>query len=136
MSLTLKALRDWRRIACIVAEAARRVTGAREVYIAGGAAAGRLTVSSDIDVVVPLPREPSLEEAAELRARIIEEAEKLGLPAYAPVEIHLVGPQRLERYRPRAPACGGGKPLNPGQPWRQPGGGGESKPLTEPGAER
>ncbi len=72
-----------------------------KVYLAGGAAEGRLTVLSDIDIVVVLPHEPAFEEAVRLRARIVEEAEKLGVPLYAPVELHIVGPRGLEKLQRR-----------------------------------
>jgi hypothetical protein len=64
-----------------------------------GAAEGRLTVLSDVDVVVVLPGDPGFREAAEARARILEAAERLGLPLYAPVELHIVGPRGFERYK-------------------------------------
>jgi hypothetical protein len=35
----------------------------------------------------------------EVRARVLEEAESLGLPPYAPVELHVVGPKGFERYK-------------------------------------
>ena len=65
----------------------------------GGAAEDRLTVLSDIDILIVLPRGPGFREAAGLRARILEAAEKLGLPLYAPVELHIVGEEELEKYR-------------------------------------
>jgi len=47
-------LKRWRELALIVARACREVLGpgCLGVYVAGGAAEGRLTVLSDIDVVI------------------------------------------------------------------------------------
>ncbi len=63
------------------------------VYVVGGVAEGRITVASDIDVVVELPQEPSFDEAVELRTRIWEKLEQLGVPLETPLEIHVRGPQ-------------------------------------------
>jgi len=95
----LRIISEWRRYVHVVARAARQVVPGAKVYLVGGAAEDRLTVLSDIDILVVLPRRPGFREAAGLRARILEEAEKQGLPLYAPVELHIVGEEELERYR-------------------------------------
>ena len=95
----LRIIHEWRRYAHVVARAVKQVVPEAKAYLAGGAAENRLTVLSDIDILVVLPRRPGFREAAELRARILEEAEKLGLPLYAPVELHIVGEEDLEKYR-------------------------------------
>lgn len=95
----LRIIREWRRYAHIVAKAVKQVVPEAKVYLVGGAAENRLTVLSDIDILVVLPHRPGFGEAAGLRARILEAAEKLGLPLYAPVELHIVGEEDLERYR-------------------------------------
>lgn len=41
-----------------------------DVYLTGGAAENRLTILSDIDIVVVLPEKPSFEEAVKLRVKI------------------------------------------------------------------
>ena len=97
----LRVLRCWRRYVEVVVEAVKRVVPEARVYLVGGAAEGRLTVLSDIDIVVVLPKTLSLEEAAELRARIWEEAEKLGLPLYAPIDLHFTDREGLQRYMRR-----------------------------------
>ena len=97
--LWLHNLRRWREYAMLVACAVEKVVSNALVFVAGGAAEDRLTISSDIDVVVVLPHRPSFEEAVDLRTRILEEAEKLGLPLTAPVEIHLVGQEDLKHYK-------------------------------------
>lgn len=69
-----------------------------EVYVIDGAAENRLTIMSDIDILVILPEKPSFNEAIELRAKIMEKAEVLGLPLYAPIELNIVGKGDLRRY--------------------------------------
>ena len=97
----LKAVSGWRRYAEIVAEAVAKAFPDAEVYLVGGAAEGRVTVLSDVDVVVVVPGELTLDQAVEVRARVLEKAEKLGLPPYAPVEIHVVDRKGLARYERR-----------------------------------
>jgi predicted nucleotidyltransferase len=70
----------------------------------GGAAEGRLTILSDIDVVIALPYEPSREETIDLIEKVFEEAEEQGLPLHAPVELHVVGPRGLQRLLKRSKA--------------------------------
>ena len=95
--LILRELLNWRKHAEIIAEAVRRVAPRARVYVFGGAAEGRLTVRSDVDVAVVLEDELGLEEAVELRAKILEEAERLGLPLHAPVEIHIIDMRTFRR---------------------------------------
>ena len=97
MSVILRDLAQWRRLVAIVAEAVKYVRLNAEVYVIGGAAEGRLTILSDIDVVIALPHEPSHEEAVTLIEEIFKEAEEHGLPLHAPIELHVVGPQELQK---------------------------------------
>ncbi|BES81557.1 nucleotidyltransferase domain-containing protein [Pyrodictium abyssi] len=73
------------------------------VYVAGGAAEGRLTVLSDIDVVVVSPAVP--EEAPRKRRLAIEirdvAAERYGLPWDYPVDLHLYSPGEFREARRR-----------------------------------
>ncbi len=94
----LLILRNWRRYVDIVAKAIREVCPDVEIYLVGGAAEDRLTILSDIDILVVLPHEPSHDKVIELRTRILEKAEELGLPLYAPIELHIVGPETWQRY--------------------------------------
>jgi len=94
----LRALMGWRKYVRVISKAVGKVVPEAKVYVAGGAAEGRLTVKSDIDVLVVLPHEPDFAEAVELRIKILEEAEEIGLPLYAPVELHMIGEERLEEY--------------------------------------
>ena len=95
----LRALRRWRDHATLIACAAEKALPGIPVFIVGGAAENRLTAFSDIDVVIVLPRKPSFEEAIDLRTKILEEADKLGLPLTIPIEIHLIDREELKRYK-------------------------------------
>lgn len=108
----LRVLRGWRRYVKVVTEAVKAAIPGTEVYVVGGAAEGRLTVESDIDILVVLPHKPSFAECVELRARILEEAEKLGLPPYAPIELHMIGKEELEEYVKRGEAIPVGEARN------------------------
>ncbi len=98
-SLTpLKVVSEWRRYVRIVAQAASRVVPNAELYLTGGVAEGRLTILSDVDILVVLPEKPGFDQAIDIRVRLLEEAERLGLPLYAPIEIHVIGEEELSRY--------------------------------------
>ena len=83
-------LSRWREYVTLIAEAVKAVAPQAKVYLVGGAAEGRLTVLSDVDVLVVLPKRLGFEEAVEL-----------GLPPYAPVELHIIGEDDLRRYSAR-----------------------------------
>ena len=100
----LDSLVQWRRLVAMVARATKMVVPEAEVYVVGGAAEKRLTILSDIDVVIALPKELDYENAVELKAKIFEKAEELGLPPHAPVELHIVGPQSIRRFLVRGKA--------------------------------
>ena len=93
----IEYLGEWRRYARIVAEAAKSIVNA-EVYIVGGAAEGRLTVLSDIDVIVaveePIPEGGRKRIAADILWASIEK----GLPLDYPIEIHIVSREELKEY--------------------------------------
>lgn len=97
----LRALMEWRRYVRIVYRAVRAVIPGAEVYVTGGAAEDRLTARSDVDVLVVLPHTPTFTEAVEVRVRVIEKAEDLGLPPHAPIELHVIGREELRRYATR-----------------------------------
>ena len=52
----------------------------------------------DIEILVVLPEKPSFNEAVELRMKIMEKAEELNLPLYAPIELHIVSKEDLRKY--------------------------------------
>ncbi len=84
--MTIRALMKWREISKIIACASKGISD--EVYVVGGVAEGRATVFSDIDIAIVFEKRPDFHEASRIRAEIIERALKLGLPIYAPVELH------------------------------------------------
>ncbi len=97
----VRVLSRWREYVTLIAEAVKAVAPQAKVYLVGGAAEGRLTVLSDVDVLVVLPKRLGFEGAVELRAKVLEKAEGLGLPPYAPVELHIIGEDDLRRYSAR-----------------------------------
>ena len=88
----------WRKYIRITYKAVKMIIPNVEIYATGGVVEDRLTVKSDIDLLIVLPHTPTFNEAIELRSRILEEAEKLGLPLYAPIELHIIGKKELKKY--------------------------------------
>ena len=83
-------LKRWRDYAASIAKACREILGrhCRSVYVVGGAAEERLTVLSDIDVVLVVDEQrlKTLENIVRVRRR----AEELGLPVDIPVDIKIL----------------------------------------------
>lgn len=102
-SLLFKALTEWTKYARAIYEAVRRAAPESQVYLTGGVAEGRLTVLSDIDIVIVLDHKPSYDEAVDIRVRIMEELDKAGIPPYLPLDIHIVGVEDLRRYKTLIP---------------------------------
>jgi predicted nucleotidyltransferase len=95
----LKIISRWKEYVEIIVKAIRESIPDAMICLTGGAVENRLTVSSDIDILVVLNHKPSFEEAAEIRSKIFAEAYKRGLPLYAPIELHIIGSNDLRRYR-------------------------------------
>ena len=93
----LKLIKKWRSVAFRAAAAIKRVYPHAEVYLFGGAAEGRLTVLSDIDLAVVFDVEP--QGRGEVLARIWEELEREGIPQYYPLEIHVFSRSEFARLR-------------------------------------
>ncbi len=96
MRARLSILRSWREAARRVATLVREVYPGARVYVTGSVARGEWIAASDIDIIVVLDHEPSPREASELISYVWE---RLNLPPQHPLEIHVVGPRGLERYR-------------------------------------
>ncbi len=93
-------LRRWRDYAERVARAAAELAPGSRVYVIGGVAEDRVTVLSDIDILVVVPK-PRLtgRERLQLTVDILDRAiERHGLPWDAPVEIHVVGQEEASRF--------------------------------------
>ncbi|MCE4611420.1 MAG: nucleotidyltransferase domain-containing protein [Desulfurococcales archaeon] len=99
----LAMLRRWRELAFIVAGACREVLGdgCMEVYVVGGAAEGRLTVLSDIDVVVIARDPPRGPELLDLVERVMVRAFEKGLPDDAPIDLKIMGRREFEELKGR-----------------------------------
>jgi len=89
--LHFQHLRRWRDYAERVARAARDVLGDVRVYVIGGVAEGRVTVLSDIDILIVASRRLDPADRRRFRVEILERAiNRYGLPWDAPVELHLI----------------------------------------------
>ena len=96
-------LRDtWREAARIVARAAKRLYPDARVYLIGSVAEGTFTATSDLDILVVLPRDPDPRERLEAKTRILLAAFDDGLPLHYPLDLHVVGPKGFERYKRHA----------------------------------
>ncbi len=97
-----RRLRQWRLYVGAVAKAARDLLGPdTRVYVVGGAAENRLTVLSDIDIVVVSKNVPHDErKKLYLRLDIKDRAVTLyGLPWDYPIDIHLYNEEEFEKAK-------------------------------------
>ena len=94
----IKLLRKWSEIAAKVAAAVKTVYPKAEVYVIGGAAEGRLTVLSDIDVAVVF-KEGIPGDRAEILANVWEALDAHGVPMYYPVEIHILDTEEFRKVK-------------------------------------
>ncbi len=97
----LRELLKWRKYAAVLIEADRKVFEEKaEVYVFGSAVEDKLTVDSDIDILVVIDKVP--EKGLE-RARILDKIwkilEKRGVPWWYPFELHLVTKEEVEILR-------------------------------------
>ncbi|MEM0173282.1 MAG: nucleotidyltransferase domain-containing protein [Sulfolobaceae archaeon] len=83
-------MRRWREYAEKVAKAVHDIDPTAEVYVIGGVAEDRITVLSDIDVLIVMKRKLDGKEKRELRKKILFRAmDFYDLPFDAPVELHV-----------------------------------------------
>ena len=94
----IEYLRKWRHYVSLLARSVRELLPGAEVYVFGGAAEDRLTVLSDVDVLVVVDRELNQREKWKLKADIIWNATKYGFPWDYPVDLHIVSRRELPRY--------------------------------------
>ncbi|RLE57225.1 MAG: hypothetical protein DRJ40_02620 [Thermoprotei archaeon] len=86
----LQHLKKWREAAEAIAKAVKDLHIKAEVYVIGGAAEDRLTVLSDIDILLCLEEKPKIEDVWILRRKVLEIAmDKYGLPIDYPIELHI-----------------------------------------------
>jgi predicted nucleotidyltransferase len=88
--------REWRSVAEKVARACRQLFGDKclGVYVVGSVAEDRITVLSDLDVVLVVG-EPQLKTLENLLA-VKREAEKQGVPPEITLDIKLLTPQEFD----------------------------------------
>ena len=80
----------WREAVKTIARAVRDLELDAETYVVGGAAENRLTVLSDVDVVVCVKQRLSPDDVWVLRKKILGLAmDRHGLPIDYPVELHI-----------------------------------------------
>ncbi len=91
----LRLLKRWRELVPLVAKACRDVLKEEcvRIYVVGGAAEDRLTVLSDIDVVI-IVGNPELKNLGTL-IRIKRRAEELGVPPELPLDIKIMTEKEL-----------------------------------------
>ena len=86
----LNLLKRWREISCLVMEAAREVIGnsLKGVYVVGSVAEDRITVFSDIDIVLVVDdaKYKNIDVVIDVKIR----AEDLGVPFDAPVDVKIL----------------------------------------------
>ena len=97
-----RRLKRWREYVPAVAKAAKDLLGPQtRVYVVGGAAEDRLTISSDVDVLIISPKVPrdgrgKLRLALNIREVAVD---RYGLPWNYPVDLHLYRPEEFERLK-------------------------------------
>ncbi|MCH4815855.1 MAG: nucleotidyltransferase domain-containing protein [Saccharolobus sp.] len=92
-------LKRWREYAEKVAKATKDLEPNSEVYIIGGVAEDRITVLSDIDILIIIKRKLNNKERKKLREAILLRAmDSYNLPFDAPVEIHLEDEDEAKRF--------------------------------------
>ncbi|ARM76845.1 nucleotidyltransferase domain-containing protein [Acidianus manzaensis] len=92
-------LRRWKEYATMIFKSAKEINPNVKVLVFGGVAENRITVLSDIDILVIFPGTLSSKERLELKVKIMENVmDKYGLPFDAPVEIHVVDEEKAKEY--------------------------------------
>lgn len=89
-------VRNWREVVGRVRDAVLEMFPEARVYVFGSVIEGRVTASSDIDVLIVIPGlVGGVREKAEIQAKI---EDKAGLSEVNPVEFHIVTPEEAEWY--------------------------------------
>jgi len=90
-------LANWRKYAEAIAESVKEIIGEEaEVYVIGGIAENRVTVLSDIDILVVIP--DNLDPRGLSVKILVNAMDKHGLPWDAPVELHIVRRSEAKQY--------------------------------------
>ncbi len=90
-------LKNWKKHATIIAKACKETLGEKclQVYVVGGAAENRLTVLSDIDIVITV-NDNSLKTIETILA-IKRKAREIGLPDEAPIDLKILTPNEFNK---------------------------------------
>ncbi|ABL78699.1 nucleotidyltransferase domain-containing protein [Thermofilum pendens] len=87
----LRFLRDYRAVAGLVKEVARRFDPEARVFVFGSAVRGDYTAASDIDVLVVTS---AVDRKYDLMVEVYRSTE-------APVELHVASPEQFEKWYKR-----------------------------------
>ena len=96
----LRMLKQWRKIVEKAASTINKLYPEAELYVTGGAIEGRLTVNSDIDILVVFSREMSWREKVEVLAKIWEKLEE-EIPEHYILEIHILDKNEASKIKCR-----------------------------------
>ena len=94
----IRYLRNWRQYVEALTKSIEELLPDTEVYVIGGAAEDRLTILSDIDVLIVVDEPLTIQQRRKIKADIIWNAEKHGFPWDYPVEIHIISRNELPQY--------------------------------------
>ncbi len=95
----LRALLRWREHLDVLKQAIKEAAPGCKAYIIGGAAEGRLTAKSDIDVLIVCKTPPKTAyEVAEITSRIRGFLEESGVEWAYLYELHVVGEEASSKY--------------------------------------
>ncbi len=89
-------VKRWREYVRRIADSAREVLGDVEVYVFGSAVEGKLTASSDVDLLIVCERAPEdFEEYEDLKEKVLKGA---GVSTRAPFQLHIVDKEGAKFY--------------------------------------
>lgn len=99
----LNHLRNWRKAVGAVVKAVDSLKIDAEIYVIGGAAENKLTILSDIDLLLCL--KSKVDDIGELRERILFRAmDDYGLPWDYPIELHIRTPNECREILKKSKA--------------------------------
>jgi len=95
----IEYLRNWKHYVNLLAKSIKELLPNTQAYVIGGAAEDRLTILSDIDVLIVIDKPLTDSQRRKLKTDILWNAiEKYGLPWDYPVEIHIATKEELKTY--------------------------------------
>ncbi len=89
-------VKRWREHVRRIAQSARRILGDVDIYVFGSAVEGRITASSDVDLLIVCEKAPKdFEEYEDLKEGILKGA---GLDTRSPFQLHIVDKEGAKFY--------------------------------------